>query len=266
MDKATFNTLLNHVRGIIYKNNTKLREAISEQKRLIATLRFLVTGRSYEDLKFSCAISPQLLGRIIPETCVAVFEELKTEYLKFPTSSADWMNIAQDFKTLWQIENCLGSMDGKFIEINKQNDSGAYFYNYEGFFSVVLFAMVNAQYELIYIHCGTNGRISDGGILQETDVYDMFGNNSLNIPFPGSFTGCRNVTLPFTLVAKKKKTISHDEKIFIYRISRARRVVENTFGIMCSRFRCLLTCLGMHVGKVDSIVLACFVLHKKEKS
>ena len=51
-------------------------------ERLSVTLRFLATGRSYEDLKFSAAISPQALGVIIPETCAAIYEVLKKDYLK----------------------------------------------------------------------------------------------------------------------------------------------------------------------------------------
>ena len=53
-------------------------------------------------------------------------------------------------------------MGGKHIAIKAPSKSGAYYYNYEGFHSVVLFAIVNAQCEFIYVHCGTNGRISDG--------------------------------------------------------------------------------------------------------
>ncbi|VEN62449.1 unnamed protein product [Callosobruchus maculatus] len=45
-----------------------MRQSISPHERLTATLRLLATGRSYEDLKFSVAISPQALGQIIPET------------------------------------------------------------------------------------------------------------------------------------------------------------------------------------------------------
>ena len=59
-----------------------MRESISAEERLVATLRFLSTGRSYEDLKYSCAVSAQALGKIIPETCWAIYQVLSGEYLK----------------------------------------------------------------------------------------------------------------------------------------------------------------------------------------
>ena len=58
-----------------------MRQAITPHERLTTTLRCLATGRSYEDLKFSVAISPQALGHIIPETCTAITRLLQ-EYMK----------------------------------------------------------------------------------------------------------------------------------------------------------------------------------------
>ncbi|VVC94454.1 unnamed protein product [Leptidea sinapis] len=58
-----------------------MRQAITPHERLTATLRFLANGRTYEDLKFTTLISPQSLGRIIPETCEAIFNALK-DYCK----------------------------------------------------------------------------------------------------------------------------------------------------------------------------------------
>ncbi|KAJ8974707.1 hypothetical protein NQ317_018508 [Molorchus minor] len=50
-------------------------------ERLTATLRFLATGRSYEDLKYSTIISPQAMCYMIPETCKAIYNILKNEHL-----------------------------------------------------------------------------------------------------------------------------------------------------------------------------------------
>lgn len=82
MGESEFNYLLELVTPLISKTDTKLRAPISAEHRLVATLRYLATGRSLEDLKFSCAISPQALGKIIPETCRAIYEVLKNEFIK----------------------------------------------------------------------------------------------------------------------------------------------------------------------------------------
>jgi hypothetical protein len=73
-------TLLSVVSPLIQKKNTTMWQAITRRKRLTATSRFLSTGRSYEDLKFSTMMSPQALGKIIPETCCAIYKVLKEYY------------------------------------------------------------------------------------------------------------------------------------------------------------------------------------------
>lgn len=184
------------------------------------------------------------------------------------------MNIAEDFKKSWNVENVLGAMDGRHIEVKKPGDSGSYFFNYKGYHSVILFAIVNAQYEFMYVHCGINGRVSDGGVLALTDFYDLLEAKQLNIPSPTKYTSNRDVILPFVFLADDAfplkenimkpyghKQLTYYEKIYNYRICRGRRVVENAFGILSARFRCLQTCLQMNLESVDKIVLACCALH-----
>ena len=73
--------LLTLVTPIIKKKDTIMRTAIAPHERLSATLRFLATGRCYEDLKFSTAISPQALSLIVPETCKAIYKVLRDDYM-----------------------------------------------------------------------------------------------------------------------------------------------------------------------------------------
>ncbi|XP_025203776.1 uncharacterized protein LOC112600693 [Melanaphis sacchari] len=274
MENHTFHELLDLVRPFIEKQNTIMRESISAEERLVATLRFLATGRSYEDLKFSCAISAQALGKIIPETCWAIYEVLKQKYLKIPKTEIEWKQMAKDFKMLWDFDNCLGAIDGKHVLITKPPlNSGSYYFNYKGTFSVVLLAVVNANLEFIYVHCGTNGRVSDAGVLKETDLYRSLENNELKIPPPQSppkvgyklpfvFIGDEAFPLMENLMKPYGKHIAgHDEYIFNYRLSRARRVVENAFGILVTRFRVFLLPLNISVENVDAVVMASCVLH-----
>lgn len=77
MTQSVYQKLLSLVSPLIMKKDTVMRRAISPHERLAATLRFLATGRSYECLKFSTRISPQALGKIIPETCDALYKVLR---------------------------------------------------------------------------------------------------------------------------------------------------------------------------------------------
>lgn len=44
-------------------------------------------------------------------------------------------------------------------------------------------------------------------------------------------------------------------------MSRARRIVENVFGIIASRFRVFLTPIALHPDKVECVTLTCIYLH-----
>ncbi|KAJ8929203.1 hypothetical protein NQ314_018079 [Rhamnusium bicolor] len=82
MNEDMYNFLLQKVEPLIRKQDTIMRQAISPNEKLAATLRFLATGQTYEELKFVTYISPQTLGRIIPETCLAIFKVIQAEYMK----------------------------------------------------------------------------------------------------------------------------------------------------------------------------------------
>lgn len=50
--------------------------------------------------------------------------------------------------------------------------------------SIVLMAIANANCEFIYCSVGTNGRVSDGGVLNHTKFYEKLINNDLKISEP----------------------------------------------------------------------------------
>jgi hypothetical protein len=58
-----------------------------------------------------------------------------------------------------------------------------------------------------------------------------------------------------------RRNMALEDRVFNYRLSGARRVVENAFGILANRFQCLLTTLKQEPHNVESIILACVCLH-----
>ncbi|CAH0730440.1 unnamed protein product, partial [Brenthis ino] len=82
MDSEILEMLLGMVGPEIQRRDTIMRESVPAKERLLVTLRYLATGESYPELMVSYAVSPQLMSKIIPETCLAIYKDLKDEYLK----------------------------------------------------------------------------------------------------------------------------------------------------------------------------------------
>lgn len=88
MPEEVYMELLDLVTPHIQKEDTVMRQSISPHERLSSTLRWLATGRSLHDLKYSAVISPQSLGKIIPETCKAICTVLSKDYAKVSRTTA----------------------------------------------------------------------------------------------------------------------------------------------------------------------------------
>lgn len=131
-------------------------------------------------------------------------------------------------------------------------------------------ALVSADYEFIFIDVGKNGRLSDGGVIEYTEFNRRLKSGHLNLPevtetkhnlnfvFLGdeAFPLSRNFVRPFP-----QKDLTYERRIYNYRLSRARNVSENAFGLVSSRFRILNTCINMAPEKIRYIVLAICALH-----
>lgn len=134
-------------------------------------------------------------------------------------------------------------------------------------------ALADANYKLLYIDVGCKGRISDGGVFNRCSLYAAIENNTLNIPPPRQLPSS-SIELPFVIVADDAFALktylmkpfsfrgqNRAEHIFNYRLSRARRMVESTFGLMASRFRLLRTTIELSEKNVKICVLAICALH-----
>lgn len=167
----------------------------------------------------------------------------------------------------------MGAVDGKHVRITPPAGSGSYYWNYKGYNSLVLMGIANANYELIMVHFGINGRISDGGVIEYTEFYQKLKHNELNIPTP-SKPNCSSTILPYVFLGDEAFTLREDflkpfgqgqlnieRKIYNYRLSRARRVIENVFGILANRFRVFHTSINLKLERIDKVVMACCTLH-----
>nr|CAI5857926.1 unnamed protein product [Callosobruchus analis] len=128
---------------------------------------------------------------------------------------------------------------------------------------MVFMAIVDAKYRFLLADFGTNGRISDGGVLQNTKFFEKLQNKTLKLPTTYVFVADDAFPLRVDMLKPFRQTDSNsrERKIFNYRLSRARRIVENAFGILASRFRIYHTAINVQPENIEKIVMATCVLH-----
>ncbi|XP_043279284.1 protein ANTAGONIST OF LIKE HETEROCHROMATIN PROTEIN 1 [Venturia canescens] len=273
MSNSDFNFILNSIKDKISKNDTVFRKAVSPEERLAVTLRFLATGDSFTSLQYLFKISKQLISKIIPDVCRAIIDCLK-DYMKMPSTADEWKSIADTFDEKWNFPNCMGAVDGKHIILQAPINSASEFYNYKSQFSIVLMAVVDADYNFIFVNVGAQGRISDGGVFRNCELFKELEKGNLNFPKPSALYG-RKIKVPCVLLGDAAfplhehimkpysgtHPIGSPKRIFNYRLSRARRVVENAFGIAASVFRVLRKPMLLQPEKAELIVMTVVSLH-----
>ena len=108
------------------------------------------------------------------------------------------------------------SLDGKHITIKKPKKSKSEYYNYKGFFSLVLLALFGAEYRFLWVNVWSSRFSTDAQIFNSSNLlgHDAFCFDAM---------ACESL---------QQKQLTREDRTANYRISRGRRVVENVFGIL----------------------------------
>lgn len=179
------------------------------------------------------------------------------------------------FGDRWNFPNALGCIDGKHIRIRCPNQSGSLYYNYKDFFSIVLLAIVGPSYEFLAVDIGSFGREGDAGIFSKCSLGRAIKDKLFDIPgatilpnteivAPQVFLGDEAFPILENLLKPYPRNQSlHDKSkaIFNYRLSRARRIVENAFGLLTQNFRIFLTPIHTNPDIIEDLITTACILH-----
>jgi len=146
-----------------------------------------------------------------------------------PNTYEEWTTIANRFSTEWQFPNCIGALDGKHINMFPPKNSGSLYYNYKAGFSIVLMALVDADYKFVGVDIGANGKCSDSGVWNQSGLRQVFETNKVRILNPTTLPNSTIVS-PYVIIADSdfqlepfvvrpfgEKNITPSQRVFNYR-------------------------------------------------
>ncbi len=103
----------------------------------------MATGETYHSLRFAFRVPHNTISLLVKEVTEAIVAEYGDEVVSFPSTQ----QIGETFGTRWNFHHALGALDGKHIAITNPKNGGSVYYNYKGYFSIILMALVDADYK-----------------------------------------------------------------------------------------------------------------------
>lgn len=214
------------------------------------------------------------VGQIVAETTQTILDVMNDYWMSKPNKD-QWKYIAERYKLLWNLPNCIGSIDGKHIRTEKFLITGSSNFNCKIYHSIVLLGCYNVDGLFTIVETGYADSNIDSGIFRastmkyhtthlqlETSSLSKLPHDTNNSPYyfvaDQAFPLSKYIIRPYP-----RRTLNDIKRVLNYRLSRGRKTIEEcTFGTMTEKYQVLNT--PIHCRDVDKINNIYNFMRKKE--
>ena len=271
MSRETFGIVCNELRPYLERQRTNFRDPITVEARVAVTIWRLATNTEFRTIAALFGIGRSTAGEIVVDTCDAINCNLMQRYVRVPQNEC-LQEIVEGFQSRWGFPQTVGAVDGTHIPILRPQESSSDYYNRKGYHSILMQGVVDFRGLFMDVNIGWPGKVHDARVFVNSSFYHNANSGNL---FPNWSRSLEGVDVPLIVLGdpaypllpwlmkpyQENSATTPQERYFNYRQSRARMVVENAYGRLKGRWRCLLKRTDAHVSNVPSIVGACVVLH-----
>ena len=133
-------------------------------------------------------------------------------------------------------------------------------------------AIAGPEYECLYADIGSNSRVNDSGVWNKSSLLEGIQDGSVKLPSndalpngdvtPYVFLGDDASALKsFMMKPYPQQNLTTEKRVYNYRHSRARRILETLFGILANRWRIFFTTINLEPRYVENVILSALALH-----
>ncbi|XP_049522130.1 uncharacterized protein LOC125944811 [Dermacentor silvarum] len=269
VSKTTFKYLVDVCRPVMQRQTTNMREMVSLEKRVAVALYKLCSSAEDRTVANLFDLGRSTGNTIYREFCQTVVDALEKQWVKMIAAN-EMADHVREFCAVTGFPQAVGALDGCHFPVSPPKENAIDYYNYKGWYSVILLALVDHKYRFRYTNVGSPGRYHNAHVFHNSILA-----RAIQEPAFQSPTICVGTSLvpplilcdqAFPLTSNLMKPFpgtnhTPEESNFNYELSKTRRIVENAFGRLKARFRFVMKRMECDISNVPIVVRACCVLN-----
>jgi len=275
--KPTFEWLFGTVGPSLTREDTPMRAAIPARKRFAITMNYLSKGTQFDELADAWGVAKSTVHGIVHDTVSAMRERLLHNSVCMPSSVPAILEVIQGFEAEIGMPQCVGAIDGSFIPMGRPCGPWAFQYwcYKHNNFAILLNAIVDVRGKFMWIKAGETATKSDSMSFRESRLFHDLDSGRMLPPTPELTRDIGGMQVRPFLVADSaflfndftmkgypgKPARGTPQAAYNECHVRTRRVVENAFGRLKGRFRCLTVARIRDPKFMTLLTEVCVALH-----
>jgi DDE superfamily endonuclease len=238
------------------------------EQKIGASLWFLATGECFRSIGDRFGMGESTFSYALREFVNVIIAKFLTEKIIFPNTILGINEVTSGFRRIGRISNVIGAIDGSHIPIKAPHLYPVDYFNRKGFYSIILQAVVDHKKKFLDICVGWPGSTHDSRVLINSNIYNRFNTNQNNLVSnyfnnkyilgDGGYPNLSWLIVPYKDIGRG---LTQKQTYFNFKHSQTRIKVEQAFGLLKGRWRCLLHNLEISFEIVSHIITACCILH-----
>ncbi|XP_065426197.1 uncharacterized protein LOC101938094 isoform X1 [Chrysemys picta bellii] len=239
LHKGTFMELCDLLSPALKHQNTRMRAALTVEKRVAIALWKLATPDRYRSVGNQFGVGKSTLGAAVIQVANAIKELLISRVVSLGN-----VQVIVDGFAAKGFPNCGGATDGTHIPILSPEHQATEYINRKGYFSKLLQALVEHKGRFTNMNVGWPRKVHDARIFRNFGLFKKLEEGTYftdpkitigDVEMPIVILGDPAYPLMPWLMKPYTGSLDRIQDLFNYRLSKCRMVVECAFGHLKAR-------------------------------